>query len=96
MLCDVKGYTRTKVDKQIIKACLPWYEYFFMGRKDTRYSEEDKLFYIKLVQDDSKKIARDNNKKHSYIEIMAPKSSKYVWLEVDQGKIKYNTANNLK
>lgn len=51
---------------------------------------------VRELQDDSKKIARDNNKKYSYIEIMAPKSSKYVWLEVDQGKIKYNTADNLK
>ncbi|MCT3296780.1 KxYKxGKxW signal peptide domain-containing protein, partial [Lactiplantibacillus pentosus] len=32
------GYTPTKVDKQIIKACLPRKEYFFMGRKGTRYS----------------------------------------------------------
>lgn len=47
----MNGDTPTMVDKQIIKACPAKEGVFFMGQKGTRYSEEDKLFYIKLVQD---------------------------------------------
>lgn len=51
---------------------------------------------VRELQDDSKRISQNNNKEYSHIEILSPKDSKYMWLEVDQGKIKYNTADNLK
>ncbi|MCT4451572.1 zinc ribbon domain-containing protein [Lactiplantibacillus plantarum] len=49
----------------------------------------------KTLQSRSEKIAKNHNQKYSHIEVLSPKNTKYMWLEVNHGKMKFNIANQL-
>lgn len=50
---------------------------------------------VRTLQDDSKQIAKKNNKKFAEIDILSPTNKKYVWLEIRDTKIKYNISDDI-
>lgn len=47
------------------------------------------------LQSRSEKIAKNHNQKYSHIEVLSSKNTKYMWLEVNHGRMKFNIANQL-
>lgn len=50
---------------------------------------------VRELKTSSTSINGKNNPKYSYLTVLNPNDSSYLWLEINHGKIKYNQADNL-